>query len=99
MTKGCDSSLRRHDGERARKGVPLLPVNEPEVVVTLETVNALRDELAVTDAPPHSFVTLIGMQLASCPDCRTWVKALLSHLADDVSAEAERSARIRITVI
>jgi len=51
VTKGRNSSLRRHDGERARNGVPLLPVSKPEAVVTLETVNALRDELTVMDAP------------------------------------------------
>ena len=51
MTKGRNSSLRRRDGERARNWVPLLPVSEPEAVVFLETVNALRDELTVLDAP------------------------------------------------
>lgn len=51
MTKGGKSSLRRRDAKRARNGLPLLPVSEPEAVVTLETVNALRDELAVTPAP------------------------------------------------
>lgn len=48
MTKGRNSSLRRHDGERARNGVQLLPVSKPEAVVILETVNDLRDELMVT---------------------------------------------------
>jgi hypothetical protein len=31
---------------RTRNGVPLLPVREPSVVVTLELVNRLRDEEA-----------------------------------------------------
>jgi len=51
MTKGGNSTLRRRDTERAHNGIPLLPVSEPEALVTLETVNALRDELTVMDAP------------------------------------------------
>lgn len=30
---------------KSRNGVPLLPVSNPNAVVTLEVVNALRDEL------------------------------------------------------
>lgn len=45
MTKAGNSSLRRRGAKRARNGVQLLPVSEPEAVVTLETVNDLRDEL------------------------------------------------------
>lgn len=29
----------------SRNGIPLLPVSDPHAVVTLETVNALRDQL------------------------------------------------------
>jgi hypothetical protein len=39
-------SLRRPPEQRQRHGVPLLPVSNPEAVVTLEIVNALRDETA-----------------------------------------------------
>lgn len=55
MTEAGNSSLPRRDTRRARNGVPLLPVSEPEAVVTLETVNALRDELtdAPSDRPPN----------------------------------------------
>ncbi len=51
MTEASNSSLRRRGAKRARNGVPLLPLSEPEAVVTQETVNSLRDELAVMDVP------------------------------------------------
>jgi len=51
VTKVGNSGLRTHNARRARDGVPLLPVNEPEAIVTLETVNAFRDELTATDTP------------------------------------------------
>jgi len=38
-------ALRRPRAPASRNGIPLLPVNDPQAVVTLETVNALRDEL------------------------------------------------------
>lgn len=38
-------ALRRPRAPSSRNGVPLLPVSDPQAVVTLETVNALRDEL------------------------------------------------------
>jgi hypothetical protein len=38
-------SLRRPASSKERNGVPLLPVRRPDAVVTLEIVNALRDEL------------------------------------------------------
>lgn len=38
-------SLRRPQPPTARNGVPLLPVRNPQAVVTLDIVNALRDEL------------------------------------------------------
>jgi hypothetical protein len=38
-------SLRRPASSGERNGVPLLPVRRPDAVVTLEIVNALRDEL------------------------------------------------------
>lgn len=47
MNKAGNSSLRRRGAKRARNGVPLLPVSEPEAIVTLEIVNDLRDELMV----------------------------------------------------
>lgn len=53
MTKAGNSGLRRRGAGAVRKGVPLLPVNEPETIITLEIVNALRDELVVTNAPPE----------------------------------------------
>ena len=37
-------ALRRPQPPRSRNGVPLLPVSNPGAVVTLEIVNALRDE-------------------------------------------------------
>lgn len=37
-------ALRRPAPPKMRNGVPLLPVRNPEAVVTLEIVNALRDE-------------------------------------------------------
>lgn len=37
-------SLPRHDSRATRNGIPLLPVRNPNAVVTLEIVNALRDE-------------------------------------------------------
>ncbi len=52
MTEVNNSSLGKRDGERSHNGFPLLPLSDPEAVVTLETVSALREELAVTtDAP------------------------------------------------
>lgn len=48
MTEASNSSLRRRGAKRVRNGVQLLLVSEPEAVVTLETVNDLRDELMVT---------------------------------------------------
>ena len=38
-------ALRRPRAPASRNGIPLLPVSDPQAVVTLETVNALRDEL------------------------------------------------------
>ncbi|OHT20084.1 CopG family transcriptional regulator [Edaphosphingomonas haloaromaticamans] len=38
-------SLRRPRASGSRNGVPLLPVSDPQAIVTLEQVNALRDEL------------------------------------------------------
>lgn len=38
-------ALRRPRAPTSRNGIPLLPVSDPQAVVTLETVNALRDEL------------------------------------------------------
>lgn len=37
-------SLQTPKSEGTRNGVPLLPTRKPETVVTLEMVNALRDE-------------------------------------------------------
>ena len=56
MTGAGNPGLRGRDGAVVRNSVPLLPVSEPEAIVTLEMVNALRDELMVTrtnktDAP------------------------------------------------
>jgi hypothetical protein len=39
------ASLRPKVQQRERNGVPLLPVRNPDAVVTPEIVNALRDEL------------------------------------------------------
>ena len=39
------NALHRPQPPAMRNGVPLLPVRSPKAVVTLETVNALRDEL------------------------------------------------------
>jgi hypothetical protein len=39
-------SLRRPAARRERNGVPLLPVSRPSAVVTLDVINALRDETA-----------------------------------------------------
>jgi hypothetical protein len=36
--------LRRPVAQQHRNGVPLLPVSNPDAVVTLQTVNALRDD-------------------------------------------------------
>ncbi len=47
MTEAGNSSLRRRGAGRARNGVLLLPVSEPEAIITLEIVNDLRDELMV----------------------------------------------------
>lgn len=38
-------ALRRPRAPASRNGIPLLPMSDPQTVVTLETVNALRDEL------------------------------------------------------
>ena len=38
-------ALRRPNAPALRNGIPLLPLSDPQAVVTLETVNALRDEL------------------------------------------------------
>lgn len=38
-------ALRRPASTKARNGIPLLPVTDDAAMVTLETVNALRDEL------------------------------------------------------
>lgn len=38
-------ALRRPSAPASRNGVPLLPVSDPQAIVTAETVNALRDEL------------------------------------------------------
>lgn len=38
-------ALRRPRTRASRNGVPLLPMSDPQAIVTLETVNALRDEL------------------------------------------------------
>ncbi len=38
-------ALRRPQAPAARNGIPLLPVTDEAAVVTLETVNRLRDEL------------------------------------------------------
>ncbi len=38
-------ALRRPQAPAMRNGVPLLPMSRPDAVVTLETVNALRDDL------------------------------------------------------
>jgi hypothetical protein len=39
-------SLRSATASGDRNGVPLLPVREPGVIVTLEIVNGLRDEVS-----------------------------------------------------
>jgi len=38
-------ALRRPRARADRNGIPLLPVNASQAMVTLEAVNALRDEL------------------------------------------------------
>lgn len=38
-------ALCRPGPPASRNGVPLLPVSDPQTIVTLETVNSLRDEL------------------------------------------------------
>lgn len=38
-------SLRPPRDAKIRNGVPLLPVSNPEAIVTLDIVNGLRDEL------------------------------------------------------
>jgi len=38
-------ALRPQSAAASRNGVPLLSVRNPDAIVTLETVNALRDEL------------------------------------------------------
>jgi hypothetical protein len=38
-------ALRRSDTPASRNGIPLLPMSNPQAVVTLDVVNALRDEL------------------------------------------------------
>ncbi len=37
-------SLRKEAAPASRNGVPLLPVSRPNAIVTLEVVNALRDD-------------------------------------------------------
>lgn len=37
-------SLARPSAAKMRNGVPLLPLSNPKAVVTLDVVNALRDE-------------------------------------------------------
>jgi hypothetical protein len=39
------TALRPKTQPRERNGIPLLPVRNPDAIVTLEIVNALRDEL------------------------------------------------------
>lgn len=39
-------ALRPKTKQRERNGIPLLPVRNPDAIVTPEIVNALRDELA-----------------------------------------------------
>jgi hypothetical protein len=38
-------ALRRPHAPASRNGIKLLPVSDPQAVVTLESVNNLRDEL------------------------------------------------------
>jgi hypothetical protein len=38
-------ALHRPQAPALRNGIPLLPLRDTETVITLETVNALRDEL------------------------------------------------------
>lgn len=38
-------ALHRPRAPDSRNGIPLLPVSDPQAIVTLDTVNALRDEL------------------------------------------------------
>ncbi len=38
-------SLHQPQPPQMRNGIPLLPVSKSDAVVTMETVNALRDEL------------------------------------------------------
>jgi hypothetical protein len=38
-------ALRRPRAPESRNGVRLLPISDPQAVVTMETVNALRDEM------------------------------------------------------
>lgn len=38
-------SLRRPSRQKMRSGLALLPVSDPKAIVTLDTVNELRDEL------------------------------------------------------
>ena len=38
-------ALRRPHAPSSRNGIPLLPVSDEKAIVTLETVNTLRDEL------------------------------------------------------
>lgn len=40
------NSLRRPQGGGERNGIPLLPAKQNKILVTLEMVNALRDELS-----------------------------------------------------
>lgn len=39
------ASLRPNTEPRQRNGIPLLPIRNPDAMVTLEIVNALRDRL------------------------------------------------------
>ena len=45
LTKIARRALRRPRASNSRNGIPLLPVSDPQAVVTLDMVNALRDEL------------------------------------------------------
>lgn len=38
-------ALRRPQAPAKRNGIPLLPMKDPQAIVTLDAVNALRDEL------------------------------------------------------
>jgi hypothetical protein len=44
VTELARRSLQRPASQSSRNGIPLLPLRKPDALVTLETVNALRDE-------------------------------------------------------